>query len=136
MIILPTFFLQRTSDTGKETFGVLFDQRNNRMCFTIERPWLDNQPQLSCIPAGTYLFYRFQSPHNGDVWRTDSVPGRTAIEIHSANFASQLEGCIAVGSSIGAIDNVPAVLDSKATLAELHTKLSDKFSLTITGAIS
>jgi hypothetical protein len=49
------------------------------------------------IPEGSYKttlelspHFRFQTPHL-------QVPGRTYIEIHPANWPSQLEGCIAVG---------------------------------------
>lgn len=128
-----TYTLQRLSDSGNETFGSLLDEDDNHLCVTIERPWLGNHPDTSCIPEGTYDFYRFQSPHNGDVWRTDSVPDRTAIEIHSANFAHQLEGCIAVGNAIGEIDGIPAILNSKQTLLKLHAILPDRFSLTVKG---
>jgi len=55
------------------------------------------------------------------------------IEIHAANFAKQLLGCIAVGSSIGEIDGTPAVLNSQHTLLKLHTILPDHFTLTIEG---
>ena len=128
-----TYTLQRMSDSGKETFGTFLDEDGQHLCVTIERPWDDNLPDVSCIPPGTYEFYRFQSPHNGDVWRTEGVPNRTAIEIHAANFAHQLEGCIAVGNSIGEIGGIPAILNSKQTLSMLHSVLPDNFSLTIKG---
>ena len=131
--MIPIYFVQRTSDDGKQTFGKFLDTDRSQLCVTIERPWLDNQNQISCIPAGTYLFYKYNSPTKGWVWRTDQVPNRTAIEIHAANFASQLLGCIAVGASIGAIGDVPAVLSSQATLKMLQGVLPDQFNLIIEG---
>ncbi len=128
-----TYTLNRMSDSGQETFGTLLSPDGTHLCVTIERPWLDNHPDTSCIPVGTYTFNRFQSPHNGDVWRAESVPNRSAIEIHSANFAKQLEGCIAVGDTIGEIGGIPAVLNSKLTLSKLHAILPDNFNLTING---
>jgi hypothetical protein len=128
-----TYILNRMSDSGQETFGTLLSSDGTHLCVTIERPWKDNAQDVSCVPLGTYDFYRFLSPKNGDVWRTDEVPSRTAIEIHSANFASQLEGCIAVGNAIGEIDGVPAVLNSKMTLTKLHGILPDNFTLIING---
>lgn len=130
---LPQYFLARQSDSGQETFGILQDSNRTTLCCTIERPWLDNQPDISCIPLGTYQFYRFLSPKNGDVWRSYDVPDRNAIEMHAANFASELEGCIAVGNAMGEIDGIPAVKNSIATLAMLRTKLPDRFNLTIEG---
>ena len=126
-----TYALQRLSDSGNETFGELLDEDDRHLCVTIERSADD--PIHPCIPPGTYDFYRFQSPHNGDVWRTDSVPNRTLIEIHAANFAYQLEGCIAVGDTIGKIGDTPAIFNSKMTLAKLRAILPDKFTLTVKG---
>lgn len=65
--------------------------------FTLERPWLDNKPNVSAIPAGEYGVTvahsnRFKRP----MMRLLKVPGRAGILIHNANFAEQLRGCIAV----------------------------------------
>lgn len=65
--------------------------------YTVERPWLDNQPYTSCIPAGTYKAFTRVSPSNGNVIELIDVPGRTFIQFHVANWAWQLEGCIGVG---------------------------------------
>lgn len=49
------------------------------------------------------------------------VPGRTFIQIHSANYIKQLLGCIAVGDSVRFLDSdgIPDVTNSKATLRKL-----------------
>ena len=65
--------------------------------YTVERPWLDNEPYVSCIPAGTYKAFARVSPSNGNVIELMDVPGRTFIQFHVANWAWQLEGCIGVG---------------------------------------
>ena len=62
------------------------------------------------------------------------------IEIHSANFAgdagkgyiSQLLGCIALGTSIGILNNQLAVLNSKGAIAAFEAKQDKQyFTLTI-----
>lgn len=128
-----TYILQRISDSGNETFGTLLDENGVTLCVTIERPWLDNQPDISCIPSGTYHFYTYQSPTKGQVWRTDDVPNRKYIEIHAANWAHSLSGCIGVGKSITYIDGLPAVSNSDNTLEMLYNKLPSAFDLTIIG---
>lgn len=124
----------KTGDSG--TFGMLTDDSDTSghpLCFTIERPYTGEHP---CIAHGVYTFNKFQSPSKGDVWLRDDAAagdGRSMIEIHPANMASQLLGCIAPGSSMGEIDGVPAVLNSKMTFAMLKSKLPDTFQMTIGG---
>ena len=68
--------------------------------WSVERPWLDNQPNISCIPVGEYKLRWRESPKFGPTWQLEDVPGRTHILIHSANFAYQLQGCIALGTDL------------------------------------
>ena len=60
---------------------------------TLERPWLDNQVGVSCIPSG---IYKFKRDHYGkhQWFSLLDVPGRTFIEIHPGNKVSHSEGCI------------------------------------------
>lgn len=120
------YFVKRTTEDDFCTPGALLSG-DDKLCDTLERLPTGDHPRIA---AGTYHFYRFNSPHNGDVWRTDDVEGRTAIEFHSANKASQLLGCIAVGSGYGVLDGETAVEASKATLARLHMTLPDEFDCT------
>ena len=48
---------------------------------TLERPPLDNQNGISCIPVGTYQAEIYQSPTKGSVYLLQNVPGRTMIEL-------------------------------------------------------
>ncbi len=126
-------FLDRIKFTSNETFGMLTGDPIQSHVFTIERPWLNNQHGISCIPNGVYDVEKYISPTKGDVWLLQNVPNRSEIEIHPANFASQLEGCIAPGNAMGEIGGVPAVLGSQVTFHMLKSVLPDKFQLTITG---
>lgn len=109
--------------------------------FTIELPWEDNKPDVSCVPAGLYDLIPYDSPTHGATWRlnnpalnvygTTFVPtgGRSEIELHSGNWARQLLGCIALGlESAPMFDDVtgivePAVENSRDAIAELITVL-------------
>ena len=122
--------LERQEDDGKETTGWLKDG-DTILAYTIERPWLNNQHDISCIPPGTYLFYSFQSPHNGDCWRTDQVPNRTAIEIHAGNTVSDVDGCIIVGDMAKDMVGYKEVFNSQKTMKMLKSKLADTFYLNV-----
>jgi hypothetical protein len=62
---------------------------------TLERPWLDNQPYVSCIPAGRYKFKR--DTHGRFQWfRVLDVSKRTDIEFHEGTKPSHSAGCILV----------------------------------------
>ncbi len=51
----------------------------------------------SAMPLGRYRLELYQSPKHGLVPLFVDVPGFTYTEIHAANTANQLLGCIAVG---------------------------------------
>ncbi len=78
--------------------------RGEEICQTIELPWYDNQPQISCIPEGKYPVVVRETEDRGLHLWINPVPGRKLILIHSANNATkELKGCIApVTATIGA----------------------------------
>jgi len=70
--------------------------RGERLSYTIELPWNDNKPQVSCIPEGRYELKKRYSPKFGVHLEVLNVPGRELILIHPANDAlHELQGCIA-----------------------------------------
>lgn len=72
---------------------------------TLELPWKDNQPRVSCIPEGAHEFSRRYSPHNGcEVFTGVHIEGRSYINIEAANYVRQLLGCIALGKTIFDLD--------------------------------
>jgi len=77
---------------------------DGEMLFSLELPWLNNRPYVSCIPDGEYFFMR-DTHGRHTYFRVLNVPGRSAIEFHPANNTSQLQGCIApclrIDSGIG-----------------------------------
>lgn len=99
-------------------FAYLEDRTLGRLeCFgeafwTIENPWLDNKPNVSCIPEGEYQMERYDSPTHGfNTWQFVGVPNRTYIQIHVANYASNVMGCIGLGN--GVIANLAGVSSSR-----------------------
>ena len=103
------------------TFGKLnIDDMN---FFTVERPWLDNKPMISCIPAGKYALEPHDSPKHPDTWalvndslRVSHYPfqdHRYAILIHPGNTMQDVQGCIAPGLKLGSVKGKWAVLSSR-----------------------
>jgi len=96
----PFQVVRRPEVPGLETFGELLIE-GLHFCYTLERPWLNDEPDVSCIPIGTYEVRMEWSPS----WERmmphlQNVPGRSGILIHPLNWVRQTEGCIGVGDSI------------------------------------
>lgn len=125
--------LKRTSDDGVETLGTL--SIGDFVCDTLERPWKNNQVNVSCIPKGSYnVAWSFMNDLNEYHYQIESVPGRTGIFIHEGNFYENTEGCILLGNSFGDInaDGQPDALNSKVTLAKFETRMAQQpFTLVI-----
>ena len=106
------------------TFGQL--TLGDKSWFTVERPWAQNKPSVSCIPAGWYpmtlgMFYSGDGPGGKadyPAYEITEVPGRAQIKIHKANIATQVEGCVALGKDLGAVEGVWAALRSKDAFTE------------------
>lgn len=121
--------LTRTPSTDQGTFST-FVLEDGTSFYALELPWKGNANSVSCIPVGTYQCHWIMSPKHGECYQVMDVPGRQMIEIHSANFAgdaskgfiSQLLGCIALGTSIGILNDQLAVLNSKGAIASFEAK--------------
>lgn len=121
---MKTATLIRKPSTDEGTPGLL--QFGDKMLYSMELPWRDNEPGKSCIPTGTYRAEVYESPRHGRVYMLQGVPGRSDIEIHAANFAGdkslgwacELLGCIAPAESIGRLVN----LYGADQLAGLHSR--------------
>lgn len=92
---LPRVTLARFAYTEKGTYGRL--SVGAFSCFTLELPWLNNEPFISCIPEGTYELERGWFKGRYENYALLGVAGRWAIEIHVGNEVADLSGCIALG---------------------------------------
>lgn len=101
--------------------------------YSVERPWLDNRPVISCIPEGIYTCVPKAFIHGGyPAVEVTGVPGRTAILFHIGNTINDLKGCIALGFGLGSIDGLWAVTASKAAFDHFMSIYgSSPFKLTI-----
>lgn len=107
--------LTRKRKTNEYVFGFLQGDKGFS-CWTLERPWLDNAKEKSCIPEGKYICRRTNSPTFGVCFEVINVPNRSAILIHSGNFAHDSRGCIILGEYEGILNGEFAVLNSRNTI--------------------
>lgn len=109
----------------------MLNASSQHICFTLERIF-NGAPK---IPAGTYKAIRRFSPHfKCDLLMLVDVPGHDFIEIHPANWQTQLNGCIAVGDEI--VQNTPETRmlgDSRDAFGKFMESMNgvDEISLTI-----
>jgi hypothetical protein len=130
---LPVYTLTRDASSTNGTLGEMFNPDGTHLCYTCELPWLDNAPDTSCIPTGTYGCVPHDSPAHPNTWELQNVPDRDSVLIHNGNAAKEdSKGCILVGNSRGVVNGFPAVLNSVATLNMLRGTLPQNFVLTIT----
>lgn len=128
----------KTSDFG--TFGEMLV--DGQKFHTGELPWRDNAPNLSSVPAASYVCRWLWSPNfKRKLFHLQDVPGRTVIEIHNGNWCgdstkglrTDVDGCILLG--LGQVDDLsgqPAVTASNAALDTFHRMVgTEDFRLTI-----
>lgn len=100
--------------------------------FTVEQPWRDNKPFVSCIPAGEYIFIPHSSPRYGETYALigdtvsqyqDDNHARYACLIHAANWPEDVQGCIGVGDSLTYINGKLGVTNSRNSVENLKRYL-------------
>lgn len=129
--------LFRTFANDKQSLG-LFSVNSDKgvelSARSLELPWKDNANSISCFAPGKYICKYTKSPSfsataGRDVftYEVTGVPGRAGIRIHSANYVSQLRGCIALGDAHKDInaDNLADVTHSGDTITAFE-KLMEK----------
>lgn len=127
-----------THSTNLATTGKLYIkhddcvQTDELLCSTFELPWRDNQPNISCIPAGVYPLKMTNSPKYGPCYKVYNVDGRTDILIHKGNYVRDTLGCILPVSSYGVSHDEFAGLSSKNAYDPLMARLAgENHTLTI-----
>jgi hypothetical protein len=108
---------------------------------TLELSDKNNQNNISCIPKGTYTCKYTRSTRLSLLTQRDyytyevlNVPNRSGIRIHSANFYTQIKGCIALGDShkdLNADQSLDVVHSGNTTKAFEEFMGKEDFILTI-----
>lgn len=131
--------IDRIFGNDKETLGVL--STTGFQCKTLELPDKNNAQKISCIPVGVYLCKYTKSPlfsqkagHDVYTYEITKVTGRGGIRIHSANYARQLLGCVALGAMHKDLDadGQLDVIHSGETMKQFEALMNkEDFELTI-----
>ncbi len=114
MMELPVIRLDRLKSLSgpDQTIGEVI--YGDFRCFSIENPWVNNAPYVSCIPEGLYLIKYGRYNRGGyDAYELNNVRDRTLIKIHVANTSSDVFGCIGLGDSISRLNDSLGVLNSQ-----------------------
>ena len=132
-----SLILERNKSTLHSTTGklLLVDNKNNLILQlqTLERPWIFNERKVSCIPTGTYLVKRHNSPKFGECFKIQDVKGRSDILIHSGNVVNDTLGCILVGLTSGTVDDstTAMIYNSRKAMTVLLTLIHKEVILHI-----
>lgn len=121
--------LTRFAYTPQGTFGKLDFGGEN--LYTVERPWLDNKVNVSCVPEGLYKM-ELGTYHRGGyaAYELLDVPGRSEIKLHIGNTMNDLAGCIAPGLYLTQIKGKWAVGNSKLAYERFMEAMSgEKYAL-------
>ena len=120
------------TDPNNGTFGVLVID-GEPVCVTLEPYSRDNVNNISNIPPGQYICYRYSSKKHPNTFVVANVQGRSGILFHTGNIDEDTEGCIILGKEYGKIGNNWAVLYSKPAFKIFMNKLKNikQFKLTI-----
>ena len=121
--------LRRGKETVHGTHGSLY-MDGKMLCYTLELPWKDNAPMVSCIPQGNYECIKHNSDKFPDTWQITAVKGRDAILIHAGNTKADTHGCILVGLGV----NDGGITKSQAALSKLRGIFPRGFTLEIINA--
>lgn len=139
--------LRRFACTPFGMFGEL--SAGSRNFYTVERPWMGNAPFVSCVPLGLYkmLWRPTTTPvpdeYAGHTWYLEGGSvgvnddrHRQNCAFHIGNTAGDVQGCIAVGCSLGTVGTSWGVVSSRLAMSMLVNELGPRANeLTITGTL-
>jgi hypothetical protein len=129
-VVLKRFKFDEKQVQGR---AVLYDDTNNKILefVTLERPWLDNRKNISCIPAGVYKVSPRWSPTHGKHFIVHDTYPRELILFHIGNNigsknpktgTSDSDGCILAGSAFVDI-NRDGIVDISASKVKMKSLL-------------
>jgi len=109
---MKTLTIKRGDSENAGTFGIAIAD-DGASWHSLEPPDNGNQPDISCIPPGTYQAILQYSPHfSRELYHLQNVPARTYVMIHEGNFGgvgeglqTDTDGCILLGKSLGKLIN-------------------------------
>ena len=127
---MKTIIVNRDCQDQNQSLGVCYVKDEfGRVVFKsecIERGWRNNESRVSCIPPGEYpVRFEYSNRFKRKLYEIYGVPGRSECKFHAANYARQLNGCIALGNNRKDIDldGYNDVTSSRLTMNRFHAAL-------------
>lgn len=125
--------IARLTSNAFATYGHLLDDELRGICTTLELPWLDNEHDVSCIPAGEYtLTLRWSEHHQKNLYWVDGVPDRDSVELHIGNLPGDSRGCVLLGTSFGMVNGQPGIVGSADAFRNFMARMNGLESCPIT----
>lgn len=95
------------------------------MCYVLEKRWVDNLPEISSIPAGTYPAFVRTDGSKG--WRIElkNVPERPQVQLHVGNTPADSRGCLLPGMELDS-SSLCAVMNSAAAMKKLRAAFEEQ----------
>jgi RHS repeat-associated protein len=113
----------------------LFTRAKGINLFTLEKPWVENKRNDSCVPIGEYETDITWSPKfQQKLPELQDVPGNRnydangnyqPIRIHRGNWPSDIQGCILVGTNYNPGQNENEILHSTTAVTQLMNLIKD-----------
>ena len=110
--------LTRIRSEDNHTVGIL--EAVGEKFYTLEKPWKENEQNVSCVPAGFYEFGPFDGNKYKKVWEIKDVPDRSFILLHAGNIVEHTQGCVLVGLGLHTDTKGTSVVESKAAIERLR----------------
>ena len=132
--------LNRFYEDKELTLGCLVGE--NFTAFTLELPWRFNKKEISRIPAGHYSLRKIGGTLKRIRITNQYVVDSTAVtpevlsaaprfncDLHTANYVTQIKGCVAVGTNVSRDEAM--VTHSRIAMNRLFELVADNDELLI-----
>lgn len=104
------------------TVSILTGESLIRDYSVLERPWLNNMRNESCIAPGRYIAIR-DTEGRHRLYRVMEVAGRTDIEMHDGVYPTHSDGCLLIGR---AFDNEYNLIDSSLACSSFLAEMGNE----------
>ena len=128
--------IRLNQSSTEPTLGIL--KVNDAFCsVTLERPWLNNQPDISCIPLGTYPLLRVRDRITSGGMNILStyevqIPSRAGVLFHVGNYVRDTHGCILCGLGFSFPQVEPMITNSTLAFSRFIEMTNNADSATLT----
>lgn len=131
---MKVLVLKTKNIAGVGSFGELF-YRGKKIACTVEREWLQNKSNVSCVPGGRYKL----TAHSGEKYKNTFALNNELKEVthygsskrtvclfgHAANYPHQVKGCVGFGDGFMQLSEGLGVTNSDTTTKKILKFIRD-----------